>query len=116
MLKHLQQAIGRGSVIRASADVGSDKAGVDDPGEATQIASVDHAATLNAEALPPPKHGSFSPSAINPGGGCNTVQQAGGALGSGPAGSRQGGTDMHTVEHQTHTETARAAWQLRGGR
>ncbi len=114
-------------MIRASADVGSDKAGVDDPGEATQIASVDHAETLNAEALPPPKHVPVSTSAINPRGGRPafmggryTVQQGAdaleAALGSSSAGSSQGGTHMHTGEHQWHTGSARNACGLEGGR
>ncbi len=88
-------------MIRASADVGSDRAGVDDPREATQIANVDHA----AQALPPPKHVLVSPSAINPGG-RYTVQQGTGSLGAAPrsasTGSAQGGTHMHTDAHPKH--------------
>jgi hypothetical protein len=110
-------------VILASADVGSDKAGVDDSREATQIAGVDHAATLTAEALPPKKHGSVSTSAIRrpslPGG-SYTVQQREDAheavLRSVSAGSAQGETHMHTGEHQRHTGSARTALWLEGGR
>ncbi len=110
-------------MIRASADVGSDKAGVDDPGEATQIAIVDHAETLTAEALPPPQHVPVSTSAINPRGGRPafmgdryTVQQGADALGSSSAGSAQGETHMHTGEHQRHTGSARTACGPEGGR
>jgi hypothetical protein len=106
-------------VIDTSADVSSAERGVDDPGKETQIASVDHAETLPAKALPPLKHGSDGPRAITPRGGRPGLHGADAleaAVRSGSAGSTQGGTHMHTGEHPMHPAAARTAFHAQGGR